>query len=241
MSKRNKIYGKPKTKRIRQSKRMNGTPVKNTAIVKEPKSLIQSNVKLAALVLVASYFVLDYLMMETPQDLHIVLTVLFTLLAPSTLYSFYVNDYQRGIGPTDGLDMPKFVKNRKKYATFGWLAITIWGIILLIIEPIVVPRFFPILNKTYLEPQIMLMIFIAPVIEEIIFRYLLYDRWLKKKCGWFFGFVIASFIFVICHPVTNAHALVIYWVPTILFFVVYSEFGLYGAIMVHMIYNMMAL
>lgn len=47
--------------------------------------------------------------------------------------------------------------------------------------------------------------------------------------------------FVMFHPVTNMHALVIYWVPTLLFFLVYYEFGLYGSIVIHILYNMMAI
>lgn len=208
---------------------------------KKPTSLVQKNPKMAVLVMVVVYFMLDCLMMNKDQTLHTALITVFTFLAPSTLYSYYVYDYQRELYPEGGTDVPGFVKNKKRYVTFGWLIILLWGIIFLIIEPIVVPRFFPVLDKTYYRQQIMLILFIAPVMEEIIFRYLLYDRWLKRKWGWFWGFMAASFIFVLCHPVTNMHSLVIYWVPTVLFFLVYREFGLYGSILIHMIYNMMAI
>ena len=103
------------------------------------------------------------------------------------------------------------------------------------------PKLFPVLAERYYNSQLMLMLFVAPVIEEVIFRYLLYDRWLRPKWGWLGGFLASSFLFVICHPVTNVHAMVIYWVPTVLFFLVYHEFGLYGAILIHMVYNMMAI
>ena len=209
--------------------------------VKKPKSLVQSNPKLTVLVLIVTYFLLDYMMMETTEDLNRILVVIFTLLAPSMLYSYYVYDYQREIYPIGGSDVPKFIKNKKDYTVIGWIILTIWGILLLIAEPFVVPEFFPVLDSTYHQSQIMLMLFVAPVMEEIIFRYLLYDRWLRRKWGWFWGFVAASFVFVICHPVTNMHPLIIYWIPTLLFFLVYHEFGLYGAMVMHMIYNMMAI
>lgn len=209
--------------------------------LKRQKSLYQSNPKLTALVLIITYFLLDYLMVESAEELHKALIVIFTLLAPSTLYSYYVNDYQRELYPAGGTDVPKFVKNKKKYAVIGWLAITVWGVILLIAEPVLVSKFFPVLDDKYYQSQIMLIVFVAPVMEEIIFRYLLYDRWLKRKWGWFWGFLAASLIFVVCHPVTDVHSLIIYWAPTLLFFLIYQEFGLYGAIVMHMIYNMMAI
>lgn len=241
LKRKTKANKKPNTAPIRSKPRMDGTPVKAKTQIKKPKSLIQSNPKLTVLVLVITYFLLDYLMINSAENLHIALIVIFTLLAPSTLYSYYVFDYQRDLFPTGGTDMPKFVKNKKKYATVGWLILLIWSIVFLIVEPVIVPRFFPVLNSTYYQSQIMLMLFIAPVMEEIIFRYLLYDRWLRRKWGWFWGFVVASLIFVVCHPVTNVHSLIIYWAPTLLFFLIYHEFGLYGAIIMHMIYNMMAI
>lgn len=205
------------------------------------KSLVQSNIKLALIMMIVIYFLLDYMMMECADEMTRGLIIIFTLLAPSSLYGYYVFDYQREIYPTGGSDVPKYVKNKKKYVTFGWLAITIWGILFMILEPVTVPRFFTMLDSNYYESQILLMLFIAPVMEEIIFRYLLYDRWLRQKWGWLWGCVAATFVFVICHPVTDFNSFVIYWAPTVLFFAIYHEFGLYGSIVIHMIYNMMAI
>lgn len=205
------------------------------------RSLVQSNVKLSMLVLIVMYFLLDYMMMTKPDEMSMVAVVIFTMLAPSMLYSYYVSDCHKGLFPKGGTDMPAFVKNKKKYAIIGWAVITVWSVIFLIAEPFVVPRLFKLLDETYHSSQLALMVVIAPIMEEIIFRYLLYDRWLRKKWGWFWGFVAASIVFVVCHPITNTHALVIYWVPTLLFFLVYHEFGMYGSIIMHMIYNIMAL
>lgn len=214
---------------------------RNQAKTIKAKSLVQTSPKLSALVLVVTYFLMDYIMMDSGENLHKVLIVIFTMLAPSTLYSYYAVDYQRGLYPSGGTDMPKFAKDKRRFAVIGWLVITIYGILFLIAEPFIVPRFFPMLNATYCQSQIMLMLFVAPVMEEIIFRYLLYDRWLRRKWGPVWGLLAASLIFVVCHPVTNMHALIIYWVPTLLFFLIYREFGLYGAIVMHMIYNIVAI
>lgn len=208
---------------------------------KKPFSLVQKNPKLAALVIIVVYFMMDYLMMGTNHAVSTVLVVIGALLAPSTLYSYYVSDYNRGIRPRGGTDVPEFIKNKNRYVTIGWLVFLIWGIILLAAGPAIVSRFFPVLNQTYYRSQIVLITYMAPIMEELIFRYLLYDRWLKRKCGWFGGFIIASLIFVFVHPVTNMHSFVIYWIPTVLFFLIYREFGLYGSIMIHMIYNMIAI
>lgn len=221
---------KPKNKKTR-----------TRAKTKKPGSFVQGNPKFAVLALGVVYFLLDYLMVDVTENIHPVLTALFTLLAPSVLYIHYVMDYQKGAGPAGGADMPKFIKDKKRYAITGWLVITLWGIAFLAVEPLLVSRFFPVVDKAYYRSQVMSILFIAPVMEEIIFRYLLYDRVLRPKWGRFWGFLAASLIFVAFHPVANMHAFVIYWVPTVLFFLVYQEFGLYGSIVVHMVYNTMAI
>lgn len=241
MSNKLKRMAKAQNKSKKQASK-DKTPVKEKVqSMVAKKSLVQSNPKLSTFVLIVTYFLLDYVMMDSAENTPMWLSVVFVLLAVSTLFSFYVNDYQRGLGPKDGTDVPAFVKNRQKYTLMGWAVIGIWGILFLILEPIVVPKFFEMVDTTYHQSQIILMLFIAPVMEEIAFRYLLYDRWLRKKLGWLGGFLVASLIFVVFHPVTNAHALIIYWAPTLLFFLVYHEFGLYGSILMHMIYNMMAI
>ncbi len=208
---------------------------------KNKVSLVRKNLLLTILVLISGYWVLDHLMMNVRENPHMAFIVTFTLAASLILYICYVRDYQKDMGPVGGTDIPKFVKNKRKYTDVGWILITVWGIVLLVGEPFIVPKLFPVLDSKYYQSQIMLMIYIAPVMEEIIFRYLLYDRGLRRKWGWFWGFVVASLIFVICHPVTNLHGLVIYWMPTLLFFLIYNEFGLYGSIVMHMIFNMMAI
>lgn len=240
LKKMSKAKARETKKKVQPKSAPKSTP-KTKKAVKASKSLVQKNVKLTTVVLIVTYFLLDYMMVDQGEDLQKILTVIFTMLAPSTLYSHYVFDYHRDIPPLNGTDMPRFVKNKKKFAIIGWLSFTVLGVILLIAEPIVVPKFFPVLDGIYYESQILLMLFVAPIMEEICYRYLLYDRWLKKKCGWFWGFVISSLIFVITHPVTDMRAFVVYYVPTVLFYLVYSEFGLYGSIVMHMIYNMMAI
>lgn len=245
LRRKSKNKEKPKTAAGQQARRANKAAAEKKSWSKlgdlSKISLVQRNPKLCTMIMIVMYFLLEYLMVENTESMDRILIVIFTMLAPSMLYSYYVSDYHRGINPQGGTDMPKFVKNKKKYAIIGWIGITIWGVLFLIFEPVVVPKFFKLLDNTYYGSQIMLMLYIAPVMEEIAFRYLLYDRWLRRKLGWFWGFMAASLLFVICHPVTNVHSLIIYWAPTLLFFLIYHEFGLYGSIIMHIIYNMIAI
>lgn len=245
LRRKSKNKEKPKTAAGQQARQANKAAAEKKSWSKlgdlSKISLVQRNPKLCTMIMIVMYFLLEYLMVENTESMDRILIIIFTMLAPSMLYSYYVSDYHRGINPQGGTDMPKFVKNKKKYAIIGWLGITIWGVLFLIFEPVVVPKFFKLLDNTYYGSQIMLMLYIAPVMEEIAFRYLLYDRWLRRKLGWFWGFMAASLLFVICHPVTNVHSLIIYWAPTLLFFLVYHEFGLYGSIIMHIIYNMIAI
>lgn len=245
LRRKSKNKEKPKTAAGQQARQANKAAAEKKSWSKlgdlSKISLVQRNPKLCTMIMIVMYFLLEYLMVENTESMDRILIVIFTMLAPSMLYSYYVSDYHRGINPQGGTDMPKFVKNKKKYAIIGWIGITIWGVLFLIFEPVVVPKFFKLLDNTYYGSQIMLMLYIAPVMEEIAFRYLLYDRWLRRKLGWFWGFMAASLLFVICHPVTNVHSLIIYWAPTLLFFLIYHEFGLYGSIIMHIIYNMIAI
>lgn len=245
LRRKSKNKEKPKTAAGQQARQANKAAAEKKSWSKlgdlSKISLVQRNPKLCTMIMIVMYFLLEYLMVENTESMDRILIIIFTMLAPSMLYSYYVSDYHRGINPQGGTDMPKFVKNKKKYAIIGWLGITIWGVLFLIFEPVVVPKFFKLLDNTYYGSQIMLMLYIAPVMEEIAFRYLLYDRWLRRKLGWFCGFMAASLLFVICHPVTNVHSLIIYWAPTLLFFLIYHEFGLYGSIIMHIIYNMIAI
>lgn len=245
LRRKSKNKEKPKTAAGQQARQANKAAAEKKSWSKlgdlSKISLVQRNPKLCTMIMIVMYFLLEYLMVENTESMDRILIIIFTMLAPSMLYSYYVSDYHRGINPQGGTDMPKFVKNKKKYAIIGWIGITIWGVLFLIFEPVVVPKFFKLLDNTYYGSQIMLMLYIAPVMEEIAFRYLLYDRWLRRKLGWFWGFMAASLLFVICHPVTNVHSLIIYWAPTLLFFLIYHEFGLYGSIIMHIIYNMIAI
>lgn len=205
---------------------------------KRQKADIRKRPGTVALLLIIVYFLLDMVMMDVREEPPAILTVIATLWAPVSLFVYYAMDYQQPFG---GTDTPAFVENKQRYVRIGWLVIAIYGILFLIAEPFLVPKFFPTVDSTYYRSQVTVMLYIAPIIEELIYRYFLYDRWLRRQWGWFWGFLAVSLIFVLGHPVANLHSFVIYWIPTVMFFLIYQQFGLYGSILIHMLYNMMAI
>jgi len=227
---------------VRQSKKMDGTPVRKKVLEKlKKKSFAQDRPKMATFIMIIVNFLMDYILVGDAQNLNKGSIAVSAIITISVVYSLYVGDYNKGLYPSGGTDVPRFIKHKNRYVTIGWLVISLWGLVFIMAEPSVVSKFFPVLDDKYYQSQIVHILFMAPVMEEVTFRYLLYDRWLKQKYGWLPGFIIASLVFAMCHPVTNMHSFIIYWAPTVLFFLIYNEFGLYGSIAIHMIYNMMAI
>ena len=131
LRRKSKNKEKPKTAAGQQARQVNKAAAEKKSWSKlgdlSKISLVQRNPKLCTMIMIVMYFLLEYLMVENTESMDRILIIIFTMLAPSMLYSYYVSDYHRGINPQGGTDMPKFVKNKKKYAIIGWFGITIWG------------------------------------------------------------------------------------------------------------------
>lgn len=102
-------------------------------------------------------------------------------------------------------------------------------------------EWFPGLDAAYYPSELALFLLIAPVLEELTFRYLLYDMWAKKKYGKWWGMAASGLIFVLCHPITGWQTLCLYWIPALMLYLVYEDWGIYGSILAHVIYNFFAL
>lgn len=98
----------------------------------------------------------------------------------------------------------------------------------------------PSLHKASTRSEITVFLILAPIIEEIIYRHLLYDHWSKPKYGKIKGGAIIGLLFVLTHPVINLGGFVLYWIPTLLFFMVYNTAGIKASILVHFLYNLVA-
>ena len=204
-------------------------------------SLAQAYPFPTAVWLIILYFLLDYVMVNVQEELPVLLTAILACLGPVCLYSFYAADYRKGVTPEGGTDTPLFIMDKKNYVLRGWLVLVLWGVLFLSAGYALLPKALPALERSYYWSQLAVFLFVAPIMEELIFRYLLFDRYFRRKWGWFPAFLLTSLLFVLCHPVTDTHALIIYYVPTLLFFLVYHEFGLYGSIAIHILYNLIAL
>ena len=195
----------------------------------------------SAAVLLAVYFLMDSYMLNCKDELGGMASGACLAFAFLLFYIGYVARYQFGNAPDGCKDMPGWVRNRKHYAVDVFLLLGIFVAVVALGYDAVMENCFPNLGVTYYRSQVFLLVFIAPLLEELVFRYFLYDRWARIKFGVWKGVLLSGFIFVICHPVTGLDSLVLYWAPTILFYLIYDSFGLYGSVVAHMVFNFIAL
>lgn len=192
-----------------------------------------------AILLLSIYFTMDSNLLNVNKDIGMFPVRFFLFFTTAVLYLCYVNGYVFGVSKP-GIDLPGFVKHPKRYVIGIFGLLTILTIIIAFGYDGII-KCMPNLDAVYYPSQIYLMVWIAPVFEELVFRYYLYDNWARKKYGKILGIIFTGIIFVFCHPITDINSLVLYWIPTLLFYMVYETFGLYGSILVHILYNLIAL
>lgn len=195
-----------------------------------------------AFLILAVYWVMDSQLLNVFEDIGSWPAVLGISMTLMIFYLYYVLGYILGYqGEGDGHDVPQSIKNRKKYV-MGMFSVLI---ILTIAIPLgydkIITKWLPAIDTVYYPSQVLLLVCIAPIMEELVFRYFLYDRWARIKYGTVKGILATGFIFVICHPVSDLNSIILYWVPTLLFYLIYDSFGLYGSITAHILFNLIAL
>lgn len=180
-------------------------------------------------VIIITYFLLDSVLMDrydTAPDSMIYLGIGYAIV-------FLLISYIRPM---------IYAKNQNKRFVYGITlscSLLLFGIVLS--YDTVIATILPTLHDGYLKPQVISLCFIAPILEELAYRYLLYDKWAKKKWGTWIGAGVIGIIFVMAHPIMGAGGFVLYWLPTILFYVTYNTTGLYGSIVAHILFNIVAL
>lgn len=189
------------------------------------------------------YWILDDLLLNVTDyvgNWQIILSLGLTIMI---FYLYYVLGYILGCYPTTNgyKDIPNTVKNRKKYVITMFYLILVLTITIPLGYDTIITKWIPILDHTYYPSQVLLLVCIAPILEELVFRYFFYDQWARIKYGSIKGMIATGFLFVICHPVTDIDSMILYWVPTILFYLIYDSFGLYGSILAHILFNLIAL
>lgn len=209
-------------------------------IVAALKKVQAHPIKMAAAVL-AIYFLMDSYMLNTLKEIGERKTALCFSFAFALFYIGYVAQYHFRCPAPIGKDIPGWIKNPRNYVLNLFLILVIIVQAVSLSYDAIILNWFPNLEITYYRSQVFLLVFIAPVLEELTFRYFLYDRWARIKFGEIKGILLTSFIFVICHPVTNIESMILYWWPALAFYLVYESFGLYGSIAAHMVFNFLAL
>lgn len=191
--------------------------------------------------LIILYFLMDAYLLDTGEELKTITLGLCLGGSLGLFYLYYVHGRLFGPERKDTKDIPSFIKNKKRASGIGFLILLLISVLLFIGYDPIATDWFSSLGETYYRSQLTLLLLIAPMIEELAFRYFLYDRWARRKYGVVKGILLTGLIFVICHPVGNIQSIILYWVPTLVFYMIYETFGLYGSITTHMIFNFVAL
>lgn len=191
--------------------------------------------------LIILYFLMDAYLLDTGEEMEPVLLGLCLGASLALFYLYYVHGRVFGPERKGAIDIPSFCKHPKQAAGIGFLILVLLSVLLFVGYQPMMTDWFPSLGDHYYRSQLTLLLLIAPMIEELSFRYFLYDRWARRKYGIVKGILLTGLIFVICHPVGNIQSMILYWVPTLAFYLIYETFGLYGSIAAHMIFNFVAL
>lgn len=211
------------------------------------KKLLTTNYKFfqkhplyTAMSLIILYFIYDSYLLHLYDDSATTLAWIGLALVYVIFYLYYVHGYVVNCLPKRRHDHPDEWKYPRRNALLGYallILITLSGAI----GYSYWVKAFPGIDSAYYPSQVILLVLIAPMMEELCFRYFLYDRWAKPRFGVWKGILLTGLLFVVCHPVSDLRGILLYWAPTICFYFVYDSFGLYGAIAAHMIFNFVAL
>lgn len=193
-----------------------------------------------ALSLITLYFIYDIYLLNLYNDSATKLAWLGLALVYVIFYVYYIHGYVVNCLPKRRRDQPEDWKHPRRNVLIGYVLLIIITLVGAISYPYWI-KAFPGVESAYYPSQVILLVLIAPIMEELCFRYFLYDRWARLRFGVWKGILLTGFLFVICHPVSDLRGVLLYWAPTICFYFVYDSFGLYGSIAAHMIFNFIAL
>ena len=209
-------------------------------VARKRKTLLGSHPVFSGLFIFLVYLIMDDALLNVSKNAGAGLSTGCLLLTLVIFYIFYVSGYASG-HPLQGEDVPACINRKKSYVIWMFRVMTVLTVIIPLSYDEIITKWMPNLDVVYYPSQVFLLVLIAPILEELTFRYFFYDQWAKQKFGVVKGILIVGFLFVICHPVGNLNGLLTYSVPTLLFFLMYDSCGLYGSIAAHVIFNFIAL
>lgn len=130
---------------------------------------------------------------------------------------------------------------QRKFNNGAFTVLSIISVVAFAFYDPVIGTLLPSLYASYNKSQILLWTLVTPVTEELVFRYLFYDKWALSKFKKPIAMLLVLIVFVLLHPVTNMQTFVMYLLPALLLFMTYDMGGIYASIAVHMIFNTLSL
>lgn len=139
------------------------------------------------------------------------------------------------------LESETLTAKQRKFNIGAFAVLSIISIVAFAFYDPVIGTILPSIHASHNKSQILLWILVAPVVEELVFRYLFYDKWALSKFKKPIAMLIVLIIFVMLHPVTDMQSFVMHLLPALLLFMTYDMAGIYTSITVHMIFNTLSL
>ena len=193
------------------------------------------------ILLLAFYFSLDGMLLNVGTDIPFPKIVLALVLVLVVFFLLYVCRYLLDVPVKNTKDVPlEIIKRPKRYVVMGFIGMTV------LTSAFIIVYYFGVSTNSgvktiYYASQPCYQVLFAPIVEELLFRYILYDGWARNKLGRFKGAFVVGIIFILFHFPVSIGLFVLYIVPVVFLFLFYEQFGLYGAILAHMTYNFLAL
>lgn len=206
-----------------------------------PGSLFLRHPLLFVIVLTTVYLGMDSELLKYANDHNLEETLVALILCIIFYGCIYIGETFRSDYTSERAGIPSWVKHPQIYARVGFLLYIVFAAIAIPLYYQYGEQWFPGLYTDYYPSQIVALIFIAPLMEELLFRYLLYDRFAKGKYKKWQAFIFSMIIFTVCHPVTSLRTFNLYLVPSFLLYAVYEELGIYGSLFIHMAFNLIVL
>lgn len=195
---------------------------------------INKNIAISGIVLIASYYLFDkellgpnQLIREADQSM-----LIFALISSWIIYYVtYLHDQLKG----------EQSKKKRTIEIVFFVGLIILSSTLIIGYDTILPMILPTIQKSNYKAELMVFLILAPIIEETTYRKLFYNQWARPKYGKIKGGALIGFIFVITHPVVSLGGFILYWIPTLMFFMVYDLGGIKASIIIHFLYNLVAI
>lgn len=196
----------------------------NTMAVKHPI--------ISGIAIIILFYALDVYATENAGNINDGIYAAIMVIMLVAFYAVYVVSTLKSETITPG-------KKKSRITAFTVLSI-ISFIVAFFYDP-VIGTILPTLYAKYNQSQILLWILITPVFEELVFRYLLYDKWALTRFKKPFAMLLILIIFVVLHPVTDAQSFMMHLLPALLLFVTYDLGGIYASLTVHILFNTLSL